>query len=234
MKIDCISDLHGKRPKLLGGDLLIIAGDITASDRIKEWKDFYEWLYAQDYKKKILIAGNHDRWLTSCITNGEYDKVLLDLLGPREEQGFEYLCDSGTEFMGFKIWGSPWIQKFSGINPKCAAFSKYTEVELSEKWALIPDDTDILITHTPAFGCLDLSKWCERFGSKSLADRKLKLNLKLHVFGHIHGSHGQEYDSLLTKHPWDQYPVPQGCLNINAALMNDDYNFVNSPIITVL
>jgi Icc-related predicted phosphoesterase len=32
MIIDCISDLHGAQPKLEGGDLLIVAGDLTARD----------------------------------------------------------------------------------------------------------------------------------------------------------------------------------------------------------
>ena len=38
MIIDCISDLHGFFPKLEGGDLLIIAGDLTARDKPEESK----------------------------------------------------------------------------------------------------------------------------------------------------------------------------------------------------
>jgi hypothetical protein len=33
MIIDCIADLHGHYPKLDGGDLLIICGDLTARDQ---------------------------------------------------------------------------------------------------------------------------------------------------------------------------------------------------------
>lgn len=36
MIIDCISDLHGQYPQLEGGDLLIVAGDLTARDKPKD------------------------------------------------------------------------------------------------------------------------------------------------------------------------------------------------------
>jgi hypothetical protein len=40
--IDCISDLHGNEPKLPGGDILIIAGDMTARDAVVDWFDLGE------------------------------------------------------------------------------------------------------------------------------------------------------------------------------------------------
>jgi len=54
MIIDCIADLHGFYPELDGGDLLIIAGDITASDKSHQWVEFFKWLAAQDYQKKSV------------------------------------------------------------------------------------------------------------------------------------------------------------------------------------
>ena len=63
MFIDCISDLHGYHPELKGGDILLIAGDLTASDKAYQHDAFMEWLIEQDYRYKIYIAGNHDNYL---------------------------------------------------------------------------------------------------------------------------------------------------------------------------
>src|SRR5215469_5675646 len=99
MIIDCLSDLHGHFPKLKGGDLLLIAGDLTAKHQIHEYEDFVRWLNEQEYKKKIVVAGNHDG--------------LLEREGPqllKWAKDCDYLLDSETEFEGLKIWGSPWTK----------------------------------------------------------------------------------------------------------------------------
>src|SRR6185436_18921144 len=110
MEIDCISDLHGHYPKLEGGDLLIVAGDLTATDTEYQHDDFFVWLNSQPYKKKIFIAGNHDNYLQK--NNEKFIKTL-------QKSDLEYLYDSGTEFEGLKVWGSPWTNWFPQVNPKC-------------------------------------------------------------------------------------------------------------------
>src|SRR5690554_6389041 len=93
-----------------------------------------------------------------------------------------------------KIWGSPWTNDFHGVHPKCKAFM-LSEHELAKKWALIPDDVDILVTHSPPYGIFDqvrvrgvfsVEKQHESVGSKSLL-QELENRIKpwLHVFGHI-------------------------------------------------
>ncbi len=175
MIIDCLSDTHGHLPKLDGGDLLIIAGDLTRMDRIDEYEKFDAWLRDQQYRKKVIVAGNHD----NHIQNGYKIKYG------------SYLEDSGTEFMGFNIWGSPWTNRFDNQNPKYMAFSVEKDEDLSLKWNLIPNETNILVTHTPPLGILDaIEKQWQRCGSKSLS-LKLGFSLRLHVFGHIHEGYGQ-------------------------------------------
>lgn len=99
MIIDCVSDLHGFYPELPGGDLLIVAGDLTSSDCLYEYDKFHDWALTQDYKNVIVIGGNHDHFLQK---NPYYF--------PIDDDGFHYLCDSSTEFEGLKIWGSPWTK----------------------------------------------------------------------------------------------------------------------------
>lgn len=215
MKIDCVSDLHGFYPDLEGGDLLIVSGDLTARDTPNEYAAFVIWLQCQKYAKKIVIGGNHDNFL-------QENKGWADLTS----LGFTYLCDSGTEFEGLRIWGSPWTKKFTSQNPECAAFSLGLDVQMMEKWELIPPDTHILITHTPPFATLDRShKYSHRFGCVKLADKLLNMNnLKLHVFGHIHGGYGMHRQV----HHWNEDVM--GHFSVNAAIMDESYNPTNKPI----
>lgn len=212
MKIDCISDLHGFYPELQGGDLLIIAGDLTKRDEKKEYVEFFHWLDAQDYEEIVLIAGNHDNIIQK---ESEVFKELSSV-------GVKYLQDSGTEFEGLKIWGSPWTLTFPGMNPHCKAFTVDYDKELMDKWDLISEDTDVLITHMPPYGIQDwigtgkAKRYC---GSLSLRDRISNnsfKNLKLIIFGHIH-EHGGTV-------------IHRQIITVNASIMNEFYEPVNKPV----
>lgn len=227
MIIDCCSDLHGEYPTLMGGDLLIVAGDITACDKLNQWKEFFQWLKKQPYDKKIVIAGNHDGFFKSGFPMNQKEandlkevQDFLKVMGEDIDVDFEYLCDFGTEYKGLKIYGSPWTPEFCNWH-----FMLPRGEQLKEKWDLIPDDTDILITHGPAMGILDsvyrvaYSK-LDRVGCADLRDAVERVRPKLHVFGHIHASYGHTILKLEDKH----------VICVNAAHMNEDYEAVNPPI----
>lgn len=225
MIITCLSDLHGAEPELPGGDLLIIAGDLTSNDTPKAWVSFYKWFLSQEYKKKVYVGGNHDVFLESCCNSTEASDLGL----PEEalQQGFEYLCDSGTEFEGVKIWGSPWVNWFKGMHPSVAAFTKRTEAELLEPFRLIPEDTDILVTHSPPLGIMDMcydaySGKIKCVGSQALrSEIENRIKPKLHVFGHIHEGYGE----MRLKNRFHQDTI---C--VNASIMDKSYKAVNKPI----
>lgn len=212
MIIDLIADLHGNFPKLEGGDLLIVAGDLTARDLESEVALFDYWLHEQKYAAKIVIGGNHDNVL-------QQKRLKL--------QFGTYLEDSGCSFNGFKIWGSPWTKTFPGMNPHCKAFTFDKEDDLMDKFELIPHDTDILITHSPPYSVLD--KVVEGFsvGSPALYNwLKYVERPKLHVFGHIHEAYGQvevfpTYDDKMM-------------ISVNASLVNERYQPVNKPVRIIL
>lgn len=211
MIIDCISDLHGHYPQLEGGDLLIVAGDLLARDEYEELDYFIRWLEVQNYKKKIVIGGNHDSQL---VRNPNW----------LQSRSIEYLCDSGTEFEDLKIWGSPWTKTFPNVNHHCKAFTIDTEEELAIKFSLIPDDIDILITHSPPYRIFDrvkrynsIGKYSENVGSIFLRNKAMQIKPKLHIFGHIHEWGGRVFDSTITKF-------------VNASIMDGMYDPVNKPV----
>lgn len=214
MKIDCIGCIHGHYPILEGGDLLIVTGDLTARDTDKEHLVFIEWLfysqkYENKYKKVIYIAGNHDGFLDPKTKRYGQIKTISDL-------NVEYLCNSGTEFEGLKIWGIPHSLLFDGVNPKCTAFME-TEEELKEKYDLIPEGIDILISHSPPYGILDQNIHGEHCGSISLRNAMMRVKPKYLICSHIHEQGGKEVDLITTK-------------VINCSHMNERYKPVNKPI----
>jgi len=213
MKIDCISDLHGNYPELEGGDLLIIAGDLTAMDTIDEFIQFRTWVSTQQYRKIVIIGGNHD----NCLQ----DKSFEWPRDPAWKKDHSYLEDSGTEFEGLKIWGSPWTARFPNQNPECMAFALDAD-ELKSKWDLIPEDTDILITHSPPYGILDHT-WKLRTGCSDLLERVKHINPKLHVFGHIHENGGKSEQLDIYK-----------TIFVNASVVNENYKHINKPVPIVL
>lgn len=221
MIIDCVSDTHGNFPELEGGDLLIVAGDLTEKDDEQSWLDFEGWIYDQKYRDKVIIGGNHDNFLQSMDSHRMWkywDKV-----------GVTYLCDFSYQFNGIKIWGSPWTKKFDGMNPKCMAFTVDTDEELEEKWKLIPEDVDILITHCPPHGILDFignSKVRKANSVGSLSLRNMVLSntfpkLKLHIFGHLHEWGGKIFETTLTKF-------------VNASHVDAVYDPVHKPVRVIL
>lgn len=220
MIIDCIADLHGKYPEMKGGDLLIVAGDWTARHTFNEFAfEFITWLGKQPYKKKVVIAGNHDTMLDEGVEKA-FDGIA------------DYLEDSGLEYEGFKIWGSPWSLWFPEINRRCTAFTG-DEALLKEKYSKIPLDVDILITHSPPLGIMDevdsVTKWGTKrlhVGSESLHHLLYcqKIRPKLHVFGHIHEGYG---------HIEKMMDMP-GVQFINASYVDENYQPSNQPIRIIL
>ena len=206
LKIVCLSDTHNcnSQIEVPDGDILIHAGDATVMGTFDEVNEFAIWFTNLPHRYKIFVAGNHD-WLF------END--------PRLAQKFvrkvNYLQDSAIEIEGLKIYGSPWQPRFFDW-----AFNLNRGAEIAEKWKLIPNDTDILITHGPPHGILDevpRKYFIENTGCEELRKVVERIKPKLHIFGHIHCGYGQT----------EQF----GVKFVNASNCDEDYNPTQPPIV---
>lgn len=177
MQIICISDTHNLHHNLVvpNGDILIFAGDITAIGEKEDITSFNDWLGTLTHKYKIVIGGNHDFYLEQ---NNETCKQLL--------YNAIYLCDESVIIEGIKFWGSPISPAFHDW-----AFNRKRGSEIRKHWELIPEDTDILITHCPPYGILDKNEFNESCGCEELLNiLNTRIKPKLHIFGHIHEGYG--------------------------------------------
>jgi Icc-related predicted phosphoesterase len=216
IRITFISDTHNKHKQvtsfLPGGDLLIHAGDLTSMGYQHEIQSFCTWFNKLDnYDHKVFIAGNHD-W-------GFQDNTEKIMEIVNSYKGIDYLQDDmllvgGENYEDMvKIWGSPWQPEFYNW-----AFNLPREgEELREKWAQIPTDVDILVTHGPAHGYLDkvMGGW-ENLGCELLSEAIKVKKPKIHVCGHIHSGYGYIFDG-------DTH-------YINASVLNEQYAFAHKPL----
>jgi len=181
LKIDAISDTHNRHNHFTmpGGDILIHAGDATMGGRVSEVMGFLDWFAKQPYAHKIFVPGNHD-WL--------FEENPTLCAEECKNRGIVLLNDSGIEIEGIKIWGSPVQPEFCDW-----AFNR-NDVEIVDHWDLIPADTEILITHGPAYERLDfIPQQNKSVGCPHLFNKIMQTKIKLNIFGHIHESRGYTY-----------------------------------------
>ena len=202
--------MHGKL-NIPDGDVLIHAGDWGGSGSWREWVSFLAWLETLPHKHKVIIAGNHDE---HCEAFPESAKEVIP-------KGVHYLNESGVTIEGVTFWGSPWTPQFFNWS------FMYDRAEGEQRWAKIPDKVDVLITHGPPAGILDTVMRFnkgeyepESTGCLDLYHRVLKVQPKVHVFGHIHEGYGQ-----LTK---------GGTVFVNASSCTEHYKPINPPQVVEL
>lgn len=209
MKITFISDTHLKHEELgtLEGEILVHCGDFTRKGSKEDIQSFLEWMSLQRFQHKIFVAGNHDFGFENADREWAEDKA--------QSLGLTYLNDSGIEIDGFKFWGSPIQPEFLDW-----AFNRQRGAEIQKHWDMIPSDTDVLITHGPPYGILDLCSHGERVGCQNLLNELERIRPRVHAFGHIHEDYGRiQKDNTIF---------------INASILDVKYDFRNQPIVVEL
>lgn len=226
MKIISISDIHGYLPEITEpADILCIAGDISPlkiqfnKPEMKKWleTEFAYWVKSLPVDKVYLVVGNHDAYFESM------NQMQLSTL--------KYVCDFKLIYLKndyivhrhngieYKIFGTPYCDIFGNW-----PFMR-TDEYLTEKFKKIPDEVDIIISHSPPYGIGEIDVILERYnlnepidhiGNKPLGDRLKQVNYKLLVCGHIHsGSH-----------------IPfefNGGKCVNVSILDEDYQPIYKP-----
>jgi Icc-related predicted phosphoesterase len=164
--------------------------------------DFNSWL--GDLGAPVaLIPGNHE----SFVEEAPSKRSLLS--------NAIVLINESVELFGLKIWGSP--------NTPLAntAFGLPSSADRRRLYATIQDDTDIIISHGPPFGVLDIAPGSNyHAGDPELLEAAQRVQPMLHAFGHIHGAGGSE--------------ELDGTLFVNACLMSQWGGIEHKPMVVRL
>jgi Icc-related predicted phosphoesterase len=208
MRLCLISDTHGLHDQLdlPEADVLVHAGDLLNQGKLSELNSASLWLQEQKKKFKdiVVIAGNHDFILQAFMTE-EKEHILRKDFFP----GMHYLRDSGATIDGVNFYGSPWQPWFYDW-----AFNAQRGPDIKKYWDMIPQDTDILVTHGPPKNILDRVGY-QSVGCEELDKAIMRVRPEIHVFGHIHCGYG--------------YKSFNGTEFYNAAVVNEAYEVVNKP-----
>jgi Icc-related predicted phosphoesterase len=164
-------------------DMVIHSGDCSnpRNPYINEnevW-NFIDWYEKLPIKYKIFVAGNHDTSIEKRLIRS------TDFTS----KGIIYLENTSICIEGLNIWGTPYTPTF-GVG---WAYNKSRD-KMDKLWKSIPENVDIIISHGPPKGILDLSYDIENnlefCGCGAMKKNMIKLEPKLVLFGHIHNCEG--------------------------------------------
>ncbi|KJY00167.1 ser/Thr protein phosphatase family protein [Zymoseptoria brevis] len=236
-------------------DVVLHCGDLTYIGGLPSYRKALKMLGRFDAELKLVIAGNHDvsldgeYWRTSLGKEDdpdEHDKAVKLMTGrDAEAANVTYLTEGLHTFtlksgVSFNIFVSPYQPEF------CDWAFGYKHNE--DRWN-IPPNADIVMTHGPPQGSLDVAR-DSHLGCAQLAKAIEKTRPLLHCFGHIHEGYGvdlKKWDQEGGKRDGEQLPVKfsragidgpggrlmlkrgESTLMINAAIMNDHNKPENAP-----
>ena len=204
MRLVLISDTHNDHDHMHipDGDVLIHAGDMTENGSLAELAAFNQWLGTLPHRHKLVIAGNHEFCLQQKPELAR--SLLINAI---------YLEDAAIVIDGFTFYGSPWQPEYMEM-----AFNLSRGSALAEKWSRIPANTDVLITHGPPHGILDMTfEDKEYVGCEALREVVAQIKPRLHVFGHVHCQHGVH--------------LQQGTTFVNASSCGDKLIAIWPPVV---
>lgn len=214
MRLVAISDVHTKWQNIVipECDVLISAGDYSFHGQPDIVKSYHEWLNEQPAKRIISGQGNHEEWVEK---NFEAAKEIAIQACPR----VDFLEEGGVTIEGVNFW-------YSSITPYFNdwAYNKKPGSDIDKHWQLIPENTNVLITHGPPYGILDVVFYPdgvpkERVGCWNLKEKVKQIKPDIHIFGHLHDCHGEVHEN--------------GTSYYNVAICDDMY-MPSNPVTSIL
>ncbi|KAJ1562321.1 hypothetical protein HK405_013502 [Cladochytrium tenue] len=187
VRVVCVSDTHNTMPTVPEADLLLHCGDLSVGGTATELQRQVDWLAGLAHvEHKVVIAGNHDSWFdvnarahVAESEEGSAGGVVLANVTYLQDQAVTLEFKNGRRL---KIFGSPWVPVCGG-----SAFA-FQYIRHLHPWeGKIPNDVDIVMTHTPPRYHLDAGLGCA-----GLLAEIWRVQPRLHAFGHIHRARGVE------------------------------------------
>nr|OQO22404.1 hypothetical protein B0A51_12203 [Rachicladosporium sp. CCFEE 5018] len=248
--------LAQKMPRV---DVLLHCGDLTQVGGLSAYRKALELLGPIDAELKLVIPGNHDisldgeHWATHLDEDDEpeeHDQAVEIMTGKlATDAGVTYLTEGTHHFTlkngaTFSLFASPY-------QPERGEWAFGYPRNADHFASKVPENTDIMMTHGPSMGTLDLiPNRNEHVGCHSLLKAVERAGPKMHCFGHIHEGYGYEVRT------WNGQETNEGeeieisisragvedagkeskslragreTLMVNAAIMNNSNRAVNAP-----
>ncbi|KAH6987179.1 Metallo-dependent phosphatase-like protein [Ilyonectria destructans] len=205
-----LSDTHGlsfsaDRHPHHHADVAIHCGDLTEESKLAEFRTSLELLRSLNAPLKLVIAGNHDFTLNILM----FKKKVAEVRPPLEpelvtkeygswgevSQLFEEAKQEGIIFLNegthrFKLENGALLRVFtSPFTPSLNDWGFQYHPRDGHNYP-IQDGTDVVITHGPPRGVMDLMESRKRVGCPDLFAAVAMTRPKLHCFGHIHEGWG--------------------------------------------
>ncbi|KAI4177422.1 MAG: hypothetical protein LQ343_000403 [Gyalolechia ehrenbergii] len=199
---------HAYRSPFPPADVLLHAGDLTNLGYINEYEAIFKMLAAAEAELKIVIAGNHDisldleyyestgRRQFHRNTSEDLDVVRNIWTGEEAKKaGIVYLEEGIRTFTlrneaRFTIYTSPYQPEFCdwafSYERDEDRFNPASAKNPIPSWPAI----DILLTHGPPVGILDMTSRGKKVGCEHLLRAVKRCRPRLHCFGHIHEGWG--------------------------------------------
>ena len=182
-------------------------------DKLKELEEFNEYLNSikDNYDLVLFCAGNHD-WIFErepAIAKSTLSNAIV-------------LNDSGYDHFGIKFYGTSSQPIFCDW-----AFNHDMETRIKH-YGMIPDDTEVLLTHCPPENILDLVSYNGFNAEDHVGCPRLRFEVenrvkpKCHLFGHIHQNNGiKEINGI---------KYSNACIMDDTYRPTEKYNFIEIEI----